>query len=52
VEYLELAGELGRYSRVNLSQVVGRRFFFVGLLLELEGCEASPIRAIAIPDQV
>ena len=33
---------------VNLDQVVGRRFFFVGLPLKLEGCEASPIRAVAI----
>ena len=36
---------------VNLGQVAGRRFHFVGLPLKLEGCEASPIRAIAILDQ-
>ena len=35
---------------VNLNQVVGRRFLFVGLPLKLEGCEASPIRAVAILD--
>ena len=33
---------------VNLDQLVGRRFFFAGLPLKLEGCEASPIRAVAI----
>lgn len=33
---------------VNLDQLVGRRFFFLGLPLKLEGCEASPIRAVAI----
>jgi kynurenine formamidase len=34
---------------VNLDQVIGRRFLFFGLPLKLEGAEASPIRAVAIP---
>ena len=33
---------------VNLDQLAGRRFFFLGLPLKLEGVEASPIRAVAI----
>jgi len=33
---------------VNLDQVAGQRFFFIGLPLKLEGCEASPIRAVAL----
>ena len=33
---------------VNLDQVEGQRFFFLGLPLKLEGGEASPIRAVAI----
>jgi len=35
---------------INLNQVVGKRFFFIGLPLRIENCEASPIRAIAILD--
>jgi kynurenine formamidase len=33
---------------VNLHEVVGRRFLFVGLPLNIDGAEASPVRAIAI----
>ena len=33
---------------VNLKEVVGKRFFFIGLPLKVEGGEASPIRAIAV----
>ena len=33
---------------VNMDQVVGKRFFFIGLPLKMEGCEASPIRALAL----
>jgi kynurenine formamidase len=33
---------------VNLHQVAGQRFFFVGLPLKVEGGEASPIRAVAL----
>lgn len=33
---------------VNLDRVVGKRFFFVGLPLRIDGGEASPIRAIAL----
>jgi L-fuculose-phosphate aldolase len=33
---------------VNLDRVVGRRFTFIGFPLNLEGGEASPIRAIAL----
>lgn len=32
----------------NLGAVVGRRFFFIGLPLRIEGGEASPVRAIAM----
>ena len=35
---------------VNMKEVVGRRFTFVGLPLKLVGCEASPVRAIALLD--
>lgn len=34
----------------NMGEVVGRRFFFIGLPLRLENVEASPIRAIALLD--
>ncbi len=37
---------------VNLDQVEGQRFFFLGLPLKLEGGEASPIRAVAIVSTV
>jgi kynurenine formamidase len=33
---------------VNLDQVAGQRFFFLGLPLKLEGSEASPVRAVAL----
>ncbi len=33
---------------VNLAQVVGQRFYFIGLPLKLQGGEASPIRAVAL----
>jgi len=33
---------------VNMREIVGRRFFFIGLPLKIENCEASPIRATAI----
>ena len=33
---------------VNLDQVAGRRFFFVGLPLNLQEGEASPVRAVAL----
>jgi kynurenine formamidase len=33
---------------INLDQVVGQRFFFLGLPLKIEGGEASPIRAVAL----
>jgi kynurenine formamidase len=33
---------------INLDQVTGQRFYFLGLPLRLEGCEASPIRAVAL----
>jgi kynurenine formamidase len=33
---------------VNLREVVGRRFVFVGLPLKIDGAEGSPVRAIAI----
>lgn len=35
---------------INMKEVVGRRFTFIGLPLKLVGCEASPVRAIAILD--
>jgi len=47
----KLAGHAGMpifEALVNLDQVIGLRFFFVGLPLNVEGGEASPIRAIAI----
>jgi len=34
----------------NMGEVVGRRFFFIGLPLRLENVEASPVRAIALID--
>ncbi|MFH1569955.1 MAG: class II aldolase/adducin family protein [Gemmatimonadota bacterium] len=33
---------------INLEQLVGRRFWFIGLPLRLVGCEASPVRAVAM----
>ena len=33
---------------VNLDQVTEKRFYFFGFPLKLEGCEASPIRAVAL----
>jgi len=33
---------------VNVKKLVGRRFMFFGLPLRLVGCEASPIRAVAL----
>jgi kynurenine formamidase len=33
---------------VNLAQVVGQRFYFIGLPLKIQGGEASPIRAVAL----
>ena len=37
---------------VNLDQLVGQRFYFLGLPLKLDGVEASPIRAVAlVPNQ-
>ena len=33
---------------VNLSAVVGRRFFFIGLPLDIDRGEASPVRAVAL----
>ncbi len=50
----KLAGRAGLpifEGLVNLDQVAGHRFFFIGLPLKLEGGEASPIRAVALlPD--
>jgi kynurenine formamidase len=50
----KLAGRAGMpvfEGLVNLGQVIGQRFYFLGLPLKLEGGEASPIRAIAlVPD--
>ena len=37
---------------VNLDQVVGQRFYFIGLPLKLDGVEASPIRAVALVPNV
>jgi len=51
----KLAGRAGVpvfEALVNLDQVAGRRFFFVGLPLRLEGGEASPIRAVALLSNV
>lgn len=36
---------------VNMKEVVGRRFLFVGLPLKIEAGDASPIRAVAILDR-
>jgi kynurenine formamidase len=50
----KLAGRAGLpifEALVNLDQVTGQRFFFLGLPLKLEGCEASPIRAVALVPQ-
>jgi L-fuculose-phosphate aldolase len=47
----KLAGRAGMpifEALVNLDQVAGQRFFFMGLPLKLEGGEASPIRAVAL----
>jgi L-fuculose-phosphate aldolase len=50
----KLAGRAGMpifEALVNLDQLAGQRFFFIGLPLKLEGGEASPIRAVALlPD--
>jgi kynurenine formamidase len=47
----KLAGRAGMpvfEALVNLDQVTGQRFFFLGLPMKLQGCEASPIRAVAL----
>ena len=47
----KLAGRAGMpifEALVNLDQVAGQRFYFLGLPLKLEGGEASPIRAVAL----
>jgi kynurenine formamidase len=47
----KLAGRAGMpvfEALVNLDQVAGQRFFFLGLPLKLEGSEASPVRAVAL----
>ena len=47
----KLAGRAGMpifEALVNLDQVNGQRFYFLGLPLKLEGGEASPIRAVAL----
>jgi kynurenine formamidase len=47
----KIAGRAGMpifEALVNLDQVTGRRFYFLGLPLKLEGSEASPIRAVAL----
>lgn len=47
----KLAGRAGMpifEALVNLEQVTGQRFFFIGLPLRIEGGEASPIRAVAL----
>jgi kynurenine formamidase len=36
---------------VNLKQIVGRRFFFIGLPLGIDQGDASPVRAIALLDR-
>ena len=50
----KLAGRAGMpifEALVNLDQLAGQRFFFIGLPLKVEGGEASPIRAVALlPD--
>ena len=33
---------------VNMDRVTGKRFFFMGLPLNIEGGEASPVRAVAV----
>jgi kynurenine formamidase len=33
---------------INLREVVGRRFLFFGLPIRLSGCEAGPVRAVAL----
>jgi len=51
----KLAGRAGMpifEALVNLDQVVGQRFYFLGLPLKLEGGEASPIRAVALLPKV
>ncbi|HXW13502.1 MAG TPA: class II aldolase/adducin family protein [Terriglobia bacterium] len=50
----KLAGRAGLpifEALVNLDQVTGKRFHFLGLPLKLEGGEASPIRAVALVPQ-
>ncbi|MDR3675832.1 MAG: cyclase family protein [Acidobacteriota bacterium] len=47
----KLAGRAGMpifEGLINLDQVIGQRFFFIGLPLKLQGGEASPIRAVAL----
>ena len=47
----KLAGRAGMpifEGLVNLEQVIGQRFYFLGLPLKIEGGEASPIRAVAL----
>jgi kynurenine formamidase len=47
----KLAGRAGMpifEALVNLDQVSGQRFYFLGLPLKLDGGEASPIRAVAL----
>ena len=51
----KLAGRAGLpifEALVNLDQVVGQRFYFIGLPLKLDGVEASPIRAVALVPNV
>ena len=36
---------------INLKEVAGKRFVFIGLPLRIEGSEASPIRAVAVLKQ-
>jgi kynurenine formamidase len=51
----KLAGRAGMpifEALVNLDQVTGQRFYFLGLPLKLEGGEASPIRAVALVPNV
>jgi kynurenine formamidase len=48
---LAAAARLPLYEAlVNLDQVVGTRFFFIGLPLKIEKGEASPVRAVALLD--
>lgn len=47
----KLAGRAGMpifEALVNLDQVAGKHFYFLGLPLKIEGGEASPIRAVAL----